>query len=221
MSKPYIPSVIPQEDLANYPKAAIDNRSKPGNRPALLVVDMTRAFVEDRYPTGFSKTGVPCAENIARLLKTARAKGIPVFYSKLLPRRNPAELGRWRQRGSKLSPEEERAWDESNQIVPVIAPLASEYVLEKSKPSMFFGTQLISLLNFHGIDTVIVTGMITSACIRSTVIDAFSYNYHVLVPIECVADRLVISHEVNLFEIDMRYGLVLPLDEVLVYLDKL
>ena len=63
--------------------------------------------------------------------------------------------------------------------------------------------------------TTIVTGMVTSGCIRATVIDAFSHNYRVVVPIECVADRSETSHEMNLFDMDMKYADVLPLADVL------
>ena len=62
------------------------------------------------------------------------------------------------------------------------------------------------------------TGMTTSGCVRATVVDAFSYNYLVTVPVECVADRSQVSHEVSLFDMDMKYADVLPLDEVLCYL---
>ena len=68
-----------------------------------------------------------------------------------------------------------------------------------------------------GVDTLVVTGMVTSGCVRATVIDAFSYNYRVVVPIECVADRSATSHQVNLFDIDMKYGDVVPLADVLAH----
>lgn len=71
------------------------------------------------------------------------------------------------------------------------------------------------MLTYLGVDTVVVIGMVTSGCVRATVIDAFSHNYRVIVPIECVADRSETSHQVNLFDIDMKYGDVVPLANVL------
>jgi nicotinamidase-related amidase len=77
------------------------------------------------------------------------------------------------------------------------------------------------MLAYHSIDTVIVTGMVTSGCVRATVIDAFSYNYRVIVPIECCADRGEISHQVNLFDMGMKYADVVPLEEVMKHLATL
>lgn len=70
------------------------------------------------------------------------------------------------------------------------------------------------------IDTVVVTGMVTSGCVRATVIDAFSHNYRVVVPIECVADRSATSDQVNLFDMDMKYADVLPLADVLAHFGR-
>jgi maleamate amidohydrolase len=65
-----------------------------------------------------------------------------------------------------------------------------------------------------------VTGMVTSGCVRATVVDAFSHNYRVVVPEECVADRGELSHKVNLFDIHMKYGDVRPLADVLEHLAR-
>ena len=89
------------------------------------------------------------------------------------------------------------------------------------RPSAFFGTLLPSLLTYHGVDTVIVTGMTTSGCVRATAVDAFSYNYRVIVPVECVADRSPTAHLANLFDIDMKYGDVVPAAEVREYIESL
>ena len=81
----YIPPIIPKEDVeATYSKYRQRSEADPsiGSRPALIIVDMTRGFVEDRFPTGFSKTGVPCADNILRLLKFFREMALPVIYTR-------------------------------------------------------------------------------------------------------------------------------------------
>jgi nicotinamidase-related amidase len=68
---------------------------------------------------------------------------------------------------------------------------------------------------------VILTGMVTSGCVRSTAIDAFSYNYRVIIPQECVADRGQTSHKVALFDLHMKYADVVPMAETMEYLRKL
>ncbi len=90
-----------------------------------------------------------------------------------------------------------------------------EPVIAKTWPSAFFGTNLASYLIYHRVDTLVVTGMVTSGCVRGTAIDAFSHNYRVIVPQECVADRGQTSHKVALFEIHMKYGDVLPAEAVI------
>ena len=110
---------------------------------------------------------------------------------------------------------------EAHEIAPILKPQPGEVEIVKGKPSGFFGTSLASMLAYHSVDTVMVTGMVTSGCVRATVVDAFSYNYRVIVPIECSADRGDISHQINLFDMDMKYADVIPLDEVLDHLATL
>jgi nicotinamidase-related amidase len=101
------------------------------------------------------------------------------------------------------------------EIWPEIAPLHGEVVIVKTYPSAFFGTTLSSQLIFDSIDTLVVTGTVTSGCVRATCLDGFNYNFRVVVPQECVCDRGPVSHKVALFEIQMKYGDVVTLEEVL------
>ena len=90
-----------------------------------------------------------------------------------------------------------------------------EVIIPKLRPSGFFGTSLADMLIYHQVDTVIVTGMTTSGCVRATAVDAFSYNFRVVVPEECSGDRAVVSHKVSLFDMHMKYADVVPLEAVL------
>jgi nicotinamidase-related amidase len=94
-------------------------------------------------------------------------------------------------------------------------------VILKDKPSVFFGTPLMSYLHELQVDTLLVVGTTTSGCVRATVVDAFSYNFKVVVVEECVFDRGQISHKVNLFDMQAKYADVVPLDAALGYLDEL
>lgn len=219
----YLPSFITNEDkemLFKYQSGKV-RRVGFGKRPAILVIDMTRAFVEDIFPTGCSKTGIPAAKSIKRLLEIGRKVNVPIIYTtgvRVEEKDNLAIRGRWIDKSSPLPDE---LLSEADKIYSEIAPKKGDIVLKKAKPSAFFGTQLVSILNFLGVDTLIITGMVTSGCVRATAVDAFSYNYRVIIPIECVADRIKISHEVALFDIDMKYGDVVRLEEVIEYLRKL
>jgi maleamate amidohydrolase len=211
----YVPELIPPEERARYLKGNMGARAGLGPRPAVLVVDMTRAFVEDRFPLGCAKTGEPCAQAIRCLLDVARPLGVPVIYTCYGPFATAAEWGRWLDKGTAAEPDSPMRSPEAHEIVDLLEPGPGDVVVTKAKPSAFFGTQLASLLTWHRVDTTIVTGMTTSGCVRATVVDAFSHNYRVVVPLECAADRSDVSHQINLFDMDMKYADVVPLAEVL------
>ena len=211
----YLPDVIPPEERARYAKGNMGKRVGFGSRPAILVVDMTRAFTEDRFPLGCSAAGAPCAAAIRRLLDAARPRGLPVVYTRYDAFAADAEWGRWLDKGTGAEPNSLMRGPEAHEIADALKPGPADIVVTKTKPSAFFGTPLASMLTYLVVDTVVVTGMVTSGCVRATVIDAFSHNYRVIVPLECVADRSETSHQVNLFDIDMKYGDVVALDDVL------
>ena len=212
---PYIPSIISAQDITIFKESGMGQRIGFGERIALIIVDVTRAFVEDKFSTSCGKAGKQAVEQIRILLKKVREKRLPVFYTKFSPFVG-AEAGRWPEKGtaSKFKDSPLRKED-AHVIVPAIAPQKGEFVITKAKPSAFFGTQIVSLLNYFSIDTLIITGLVTSGCVRATVVDAFSYNYRVIVPIECVADRGEVSHQVSLFDLDMKHADVIPLSDVI------
>lgn len=220
----YIPDIIPQEDRKIIEERYRRNPVKEepmGKSPALLVVDMTYGFVDDRFPTGYSKTGAPCLQNISTLIELARNAHIPIIYTRDMS--DPQEVYRI-HRGAwnfKSNPIKDELREEYNTIHNSIAPRDQDVVIQKSKPSAFFGTPLMAILNYLKVDSLILTGMVTSGCVRATALDAFNYNYKVIIPIECVADRSQISHEVTLFDLDTKYASVLPLDRTLALLEKI
>ncbi len=215
----YVPDVIPDGDLAMYRKANFGHPIGWGRKVGIVVVDMTRAFVEDRFALGSAKMGQAALRGIARLLEVARPIPLPVCFTKMVPFRNRTEAGRWYDScpGIFGRPDDPAA-HESAAIPPEIAPRPDEPVIVKGKPSAFFGTQLHSMLIYHNVDTLVVTGMVTSGCVRATVDDAFSHDYRVIIPEECVADRAEVPHRVNLFDMEMISADVVPLDAVLAHL---
>ncbi|THG33307.1 isochorismatase family protein [Naasia lichenicola] len=221
--KPWL-DLIPSDDVSSFQRG-FDGASRPitaGSKPALVIVDMTLAFVDSAYPTGHSETGWPAVDANAELLAAARARDIPVFFTKAYAdpahEVHPLERGRWKTQGAPAAPSELPPGDV---IVDALTPIAGEIVINKgSKPSGFFGTPLASYLVQAGVDTVIVTGMTTSGCVRATVLDAFMNNFHVIIPFEASADRSQISHKVNLFDMHMKYADVISVEETVEYLDS-
>lgn len=212
----YIPETVPASDV-KY----LDQQSQYGNRigwgdnPALLVVDMTVAFIED------CRTGNDLVESTRRLLDTARSSDIPVFYTvpgdTSYPRDYPVTIKAARKGDADTSDgmsEERREWLETLDRIPsTLEPREDELVIEKPRASAFFDTHLANHLHHYDIDTLVVAGMTTSGCVRSTVVDGHSSNFRMIVPSECVGESLEISHEISLFDIDSRYGDVTSLEE--------
>jgi maleamate amidohydrolase len=206
--------VVTSEEQALYERGGWGGVAGFGHRPALLVIDMFTAFVDPAYP--FASPDAPAAVAvIADLLTQARASGMPVFFTRSERPRSAAERGRWK--GTTIS-HPLMTSPQAYQIVPELQPLPAESVIVKWAASAFHGTNLLGQLVFHAVDTVIITGAVTSGCVRATAVDAFSDGFRPVVPVEAVCDRGRTSHKVALWDIYTRYGDVLPKDDVLAYM---
>jgi nicotinamidase-related amidase len=189
-----------------------------GERPALIVVDMNVGFTDEASPLHCDLESVVAA--IGRLAEACRAAGLPVIYTTVaydeeakqtaavFIEKVPALLAL--EQGSRFV-----------EIDPRLAPREDETVLTKLFASSFHGTPLDGLLAAQGCDGVIVTGASTSGCVRATAVDALQHGYRVVVPREAVGDRNPSAHEANLYDIDAKYGDVLPLADVLDHLGEL
>jgi nicotinamidase-related amidase len=203
-----------------------------GRRPVVLVVDCNYAFCGDRrepiaesirrWPTSCGDVAWAALDGIASLLGVARSRRVPVVYT------TGAEAGpegfgagRWRDKLRRVGAPDPERLELGNTIVPLIAPRREDIVIRKGKPSAFFGTPLIGFLVDLQADAVIVCGGVTSGCVRSTVLDAFSYNLRVAVVEECTFDRFEASHAIDLFDMDAKYADVVGLDAVLEHLGGL
>jgi len=210
--------VIPANERPVFDSAGMGvTRVGFGRKPALVIVDMSYAFVDSAFPLGDSRVGWPAVAAIQRLQAAAREAGMPIFYSTAVWKASRIETGLW-----KRTPEVHRALQDPKayEIVAELAPRTGEPVVLKNVPSAFFGTDLLRMLVMHGVDTVILTGMSTSGCVYATGVDAFSNGFRTVIPEEAVADRSGIAHKVSLFNFHMKYGDVVPLDEVLAYVRR-
>ena len=88
--------------------------------------------------------------------------------------------------------------------------LDRDAVVNKRMASVFHDNPIPSLLVWHKVDTVILTGGSTSGCVRASAVGALSHGYRTIVPEECVADKHEIPHFANLCDIMLKYGDVEP-----------
>jgi nicotinamidase-related amidase len=189
-----------------------------GERPALVVVDMSVGFTDPESPLACDLEHVVGA--VGLLVAAARRADVPVVYTTVAydaeGRRRAAAF--IEKVPALLTLEAGSRWIE---IDPRIAPEPGEPVLRKLHASAFFETELASLLAASGCDSVIVAGASTSGCVRATAVDALQHGYRTIVPREAVGDRNADAHEANLYDIDAKYGDVVPLEELLAHLEEL
>jgi nicotinamidase-related amidase len=221
-----------RDNLSDADRAIIDKgswaqRAGYGRRPALIIIDAQNYMVgkpgnHDDYPLSCGDVGWEAVKHIKRIAETCRARGVPVFYTQFVLAQDGSDAGMFdRKIGVARG---ENAYFEGTHgadIVADIAPQPGDIHFIKKKPSSFFGTPLQAYLNDRQIDTLIITGGATCNCVRATACESFSLNYRTIVPREAVFDRIPLSHEITLFDIDRFLGDVVSTDEVVGYLDGL
>jgi nicotinamidase-related amidase len=183
-----------------------------------VVVDISVGFTDPESPLACDLEHV--VDAIGLLVAAARRADVPVVYTTVAydeegKRRAAAFIEKV---PALMTLEAGSRWVE---IDPRIAPQPGEPVLRKLHASAFFETELAGLLAAAGCDSVIVAGASTSGCVRATAVDALQHGYRTVVPREAVGDRNADAHEANLYDIDAKYGDVVPLAETLAQLEEL
>jgi maleamate amidohydrolase len=183
-----------------------------GKRPALLVIDMSVGFTDAASPLHCELE--PVVGAIEQLLEAFRSARLPVLYTTV------AYDDAGKQRAAVFIEKVPallalEAGGRFVEIDPRLAPQPGEPVLTKLFASAFYGTTLAGMLEVQQCDGVVLTGASTSGCVRATAVDALQHGYRVVVPREAVGDRNPAAHEANLYDIDAKYGDVVPLADVL------
>jgi maleamate amidohydrolase len=210
--------VVPVADREAYGKYTQLASVGMGRRPVILVVDMTASFIDERYSTGCGPPARDAVIATASLLDCARNVDVPRIFAVWEAGALPEEIGYWKCQHPRVVGGDTSDLPHPNSLPPELGARKDELVVARSKASAFFGSNLAGILAFHRADTVVVAGISTSGCVRATVVDAFSLNYRVIIPEECVADRVIVPHKVNLFDMHMKYADVLPLKSVIAQL---
>ena len=186
-----------------------------GSKPALIVVDVVRGFTDPSCPLGSEADEVVDAN--VRLMNAFHDASLPVVLTTVIYRDDQqASVFRARIPAlNLLTPESE--WVLFDSRLPV-AP--GDLQLEKRHASSFHGTELDEWLRNQEVDSVVVTGLTTSGCVRATAVDGLQNNYRVVVPREACGDRDEQAHEANLYDLNAKYADVLSLDDTLALLPR-
>ncbi|MGV8959777.1 MAG: isochorismatase family protein [Stenotrophomonas sp.] len=200
------------------------NRAKFGfgSRPAIVNIDVQRAYTDlAAFKTAY-ETDPRQIEHINALSAQLRERGLPVIWTYVAYLESGEDAGTWGTRTNTVdSLQNIKHGSERAQFDPRADIHPSDIVMHKRMASPFFETNLWSLLTFHKIDTLIITGGSTSGCVRACVIDSLSRGYRSIVPEECVADKHEIPHFANLSDIMLKYGDVEPVAHVAAQLEAL
>ena len=219
---------LTERDKAVYAKAGYGKRGGFGSRPALFIIDVQYNFCGDRpedildglkqYRTHCGREAWEAIRHIEPLLHLAREKNLPVFYTESARRPDMLDSGVQVGKSHRGHERTSQEGTHATQTVAELAPRPQDIRIAKRKPSCFFGTIFMSHLNYLDVDTLIMTGCTTSGCLRATTVDAYSYNFKVVIPEECAFDRFEASHAINLFDLDCKYADVIPVVDVEAYL---
>lgn len=183
-----------------------------GDSPMLMVIDCQYNYIgadepildqQDRWPAGGGAGAWAAVRVTGTLLEDARQAAVPVLYTRNVQKRTVkfdsfAGKSTWNKRATLDDAEGSR-------IVAAIEPHDEDLILDKSYASAFFGTPLVTYLVGLGVDTLVITGVSTSGCVRATAVDAVTRGFKVAVVADAVADRIVASHKIALLDMWMKY----------------
>jgi maleamate amidohydrolase len=191
-----------------------------GQRLAIVNVDFQRAYTDiDAFATAY-ETDPRQIDHVNQISALARARGMPVIWTRVAYKADAGDAGVWGTRTSTADSLQNIKYDsERHEYDPrvVIGPDDLHYT--KRMPSAFFETPLASYLVWHKVDTLVVTGGSTSGCVRATAVDALSHGYRTIVPIETCADKHESYHFANLTDLQLKYADVEPVQVVVQWLE--
>ena len=201
----------------DYSKAGFGGRLGFGARPALVLVDFIMAYFEPDAPlyAGVEEEARVAAE----LLEAARAAGIPVFFTKVEYETGDNEAALFLRKVKPLN--DLVAGGPLSEIHPSLAPRDGEPVLVKKFASAFFGTPLAEMLRENGCDSLFVTGLTTSGCVRATALDTLQNGFIPVVIEDACGDRDPAVQAANLFDLGAKYADIVKSEEAIKFLSQL
>ncbi len=188
-----------------------------GEKPGVVVVDFQRGFTDPAFRMGGADMIDRAVDRTVEVIEAARRAGFPVAAC-AMGYQSVEAMPYW-----KIAPLREELFEghPSVELDPRIAAAKPDLVITKTAPSIFFNTPVAQFLVKQRVDTAIVTGCITSGCVRASVIDAFSLGFRTIVPEDCVGDHEEEPHRANLRDVERRYADISTAAEVIAGFERL
>ncbi|WP_338468161.1 isochorismatase family protein [Novosphingobium sp. ZN18A2] len=195
--------------------APFSGHLQPGERPALLIVDMVQAYLDPSSPL-FADSAAHALDVTKKLVAAARSAGAPVVFTGVTYKPDGSDGGHFFRKVPAL-----QAFVEGSPLARFpddLQPSPGDVVITKQYPSAFFDTGLADDLRERGVDTVIVTGFSTSGCVRASALDALQYGFIPFVVSDGCADTRPSAHEANLEDLQAKYAEVIDSMEAMTML---
>lgn len=200
----------------NYALGGFGHHLQPGQKPALIVIDFVEAYVR---PGALLYAACESAHQGAiELLQASRKAGIPIVHTNVMFQAGGRDGGVFFRKVKALQTFERGADPALQAFAKGLEPADGETIITKQYASAFFGTSLSATLTSMGIDTLLISGVSTSGCVRATGLDACQHGFIPLVVKDAVGDRHPGPHESALFDLQAKYAEVVSLSFVKEYL---
>jgi len=191
-----------------------------GCKAVIVNIDLQCAYTQvGEFATAY-ETDPRQLDYINEISDLARSKGLPVVWTHVAYMASGEDAGVWGTRtDTPDSLQNIKQGSRRSQFDPRLRiDRERDPIYNKLMASAFHETPLQSLLVWHKVDTVILTGGSTSGCVRATAVDSLMRGYRTIVPEECVADKHEIPHFANLADMLLKYADVEPVSVVRDYL---
>lgn len=212
------------ESTRIYRERGFQRRIGFGSRPALISVDLANAWTRPGNPFSCEHMDDLVMPAMQRLLAACRSAGAVVVHVttayQITDRNDPnTDMGMWHRKipVEAVNLSDTQLWAIDDRI----APIDGEYVLLKKRASAFSGTPLAGYLRSAGVDTILVTGVTATACVRTTICDGLAEGFRTIAVRECIGDRVPGAVAWNLYDIDAKFADVEPVDRCIAYLEGL
>ena len=205
-----------EDDLLENYRRAYNSKVGFGQRPALVMIDFCQGYFDPDCDL-YADVDDALASAL-RVREAARSASIPVVLTNVSYHPSAVDGGRFFEKAAPL-----RYFVEGNPMAAFpngLDPRPEELVITKQYPSAFFGTSLASTLTASGVDSVLLTGLTTSGCVRATCVDAMSHGFRTAVIADACGDRHQAPHEANLFDMNAKYADVVSEAEAIAFLER-
>ena len=181
-------------------------------KTALIVVDVQNDFCHDQGAFSKRKADLSQAQKILpslrSLIEKCRKSKVPIIFIRTFHSvwtNSPSWLGRMGGTAEKIPVCRPNSWGAEFYEVK---PEEGDYIVTKHRYSAFVGTDLALVLRSRGIETILVTGVVTNVCVETTARDGFNHDFNVVLVEDCCGAFSPDEHAATLKNISQYFGTV-------------